>query len=56
MNFNEFHEKHKPRRGLHIRITARALGTIGMAVATFLGNRRKKKKEAIAEVRRKAHR
>lgn len=53
MTFKDFEKKVK-RRGLHIRITAHALGMAGMAVATWLGKRRERKRQALAEARRKA--
>lgn len=52
MTFKDFEKHHKPKRGLAIRITTHALGMAGMAVATWLGERRKRKlKEQIEKIR-----
>ena len=59
MTFKDFEKKAK-RRGLHIKITASALSAVGMAVASFLGKRRERKRqarlEAIRKARKDAHR
>lgn len=54
MTFKDFEKKAK-RRGFHIRITASALSTVGMAVATWLGKRRERKRKARAEESRRLH-
>jgi len=60
MSFRDFDKWHRPKRGWHIRITTAALGAIGLKVATWLGNRRERKRKAqierIKEARRNAHR
>ena len=60
MSHKDFERYHKSKRALYIRITTHALGLAGMALATWLGNRREKKRQAkidaINEARDKAHR
>jgi hypothetical protein len=57
MTFKHFDEHHRPKRGLAIRITTHALGLAGMAVATWLGKRRERKRQqAVQAARDKARR
>ena len=57
MTFKDFEKHHRPKRALYIRISNHALGMVGMAVATWLGKRREKKRQAaIQKARDKARR
>ena len=57
MSFRDFDKWHKPKRALYIRISTHMIGMAGVAVATLIGKRKERKRQArIQAARDKARR